>query len=312
MMLVLEGLDALGRLQPGSVLTIGNFDGVHKGHEKILNTAHAVGGPVAVITFEPHPLTVLRPDLAPPRLSTQSDRRSRLNSKGVHTLIELAPSPEVLGLSAQLFFEMLRDEAKVSTLVEGKDFNFGKGRSGTIERLKSWCEASGSPQLLIVDDVEVTLSDASQVSVSSSLVRWLIAYGRVRDAARCMGRTYSIEGVVSQGEQRGRSIGVPTANIHGVQTILPPQGVYAGSAVVNGQRFAVALSIGSKPTFGPHEVSVEAHLIGFEGDLYGSTLKVEVTDWLRDQSRFPSIESLKSQLRRDLKSASDLFATTAG
>jgi riboflavin kinase/FMN adenylyltransferase len=300
-----NGIDGLRQLRPGSVLSIGNFDGLHLGHQKILETARTLrdaspGSCLAVVTFEPHPLTVLRPQLAPPRLTTPVEKQAMLQSLGVDDYVILPPTREVLNLEAEAFWAILRDEVKPIALVEGGTFNFGKNRRGSIERLKEW--SAGTPiELWMVDSVTVTLPDMSVVDVSSSLIRWLIAYGRVRDAAICLGRPYALTGEVIHGNHRGRTIGVPTANLKCEDVLIPTDGVYAGRCTIDGKPHAAAVSIGTNPTFRDRQRSVEAHLIGFSGDLYGRTIRVELLDWLRDQWKYNGVEPLKKQLSRDLE-----------
>jgi riboflavin kinase/FMN adenylyltransferase len=299
-----NGIDGLRKLRPGSVLSIGNFDGLHLGHQKILETARTLrdaspGSCLAVVTFEPHPLTVLRPQLAPPRLTTPIEKQAMLQSLGVDDYVILPPTREVLNLEAEAFWAILRDEVKPIALVEGGTFNFGKNRRGSIERLKEW--TAGTPiELRLVDSVTVTLPDMSVVDVSSSLIRWLIAYGRVRDASICFGRPYALSGQVIHGNHRGRTIGVPTANLKCEDVLIPTDGVYAGRCTIDGKPYAAAVSIGTNPTFRDRHRSVEAHLIGFSGDLYGRTIRVELLDWLRDQWKYNGVEPLKRQLARDL------------
>ncbi len=282
-------------------MTIGNFDGVHLGHQQIVRSAREIAGvrPLVLVTFEPHPLTVLRPEFAPPRLSWPQEKLDLIARLGVDRCVVLPPTPETLNLSAEDFFAILRDRARVKHLVEGRDFNFGKARRGNISTLGPWCQSAGIG-LSIATDVEVSLSDHSIISVSSSLIRWLIAHGRVRDAAACLGRAYCVQGVVGRGEQRGRTIGVPTANLGEIQTLLPAAGVYAGRCNIDHRSFPAAVSIGTKPTFSGEQLAVEVHVVGFNGDLYNQTLAVELTDWVRDQMKFPGIDALRLQLARDI------------
>jgi riboflavin kinase/FMN adenylyltransferase len=300
-----NGIDGLRKLRPGSVLSIGNFDGLHLGHQKILETARTLrdahpGSCLAVVTFEPHPLTVLRPQLAPPRLTTPVEKQAMLQSLGVDDYVILPPTREVLNLEAEAFWAILRDEVKPIALVEGGSFNFGKNRRGSIERLKEW--SAGTPiELRLVDSVTVALADMSVVDVSSSLIRWLIAYGRVRDASICLGRPYALSGEVIHGNHRGRTIGVPTANLKCEDVLIPADGVYVGRCTIDGKVFASAVSIGTNPTFHDAQRQVEAHLIGFSGDLYGRTIRIELLDWLRDQWKYDGVEPLKRQLARDLQ-----------
>ena len=252
---------------------------------------------VAVVTFEPHPLTVLRPGHAPPRLTT-SAMSGLLDDGGVDDLVVLPPSEQVLDLTAEQFWALLRDEVRPAWLVEGPTFNFGKAaaatsiasRMGRRRRRGAAHRRAGVAALL----------DLQVVPVSSSIIRWLIDLGRVRDAAICLGRPYTLEGPVVKGHQRGRAIGVPTANLDCGGQLLPADGVYAARAEVVGTTYPVALSIGTLPTFGTNARQVEAHLIGFDGDLYGRTLHVEVTDWLREQRR-SAASRCQGRLARDIE-----------
>jgi riboflavin kinase/FMN adenylyltransferase len=302
-MRVLEGLKGLRQASPGGVLSVGNFDGIHLGHRALLNLADSLRqrepGPLAVVTFEPHPLTVLRPQFAPPRLTAPQVKRALLEAAGVDEYIVLPPAPEVLNLSAEAFWAILRDEVRPRHLIEGSSFNFGKGRRGNIARLREWTANSGVT-LHVLESVEVPLVDLTIVPVSSSLIRWLLGNGRVRDAAICLGRPYTLVGDVVHGLKRGRSLGAATANLHCDDQMVPLDGVYAARCAVNGETFATALSIGTSPTFEEAHRQIEAHLIGFSGDLYGQTLRVELLDWLREQKKFPSVEALKGQIARDL------------
>ena len=187
-----------------------------------------------------------------------------------------------MNLLAEEFWALLRDEVRPTHLVEGNEFNFGKGRGGNINKLREW-SSNSQIKLHIVDEVEVALMDRRVVPVSSTVVRWLIAYGRVRDAAVCLGRPYALRGTVIKGFQRGREFGIPTANLKCEEQLVPPDGVYAGRCIVDGRAFSAALSIGTMPTFGSNERQIEAHLIGFNGDLYDRALTVDLIDWLREQ-----------------------------
>lgn len=301
---ILQGLDGLRRVPAGAVLSIGNFDGVHCGHGRILVRARELAithgnGRLAVVTFEPHPLTVLRPEMVPPRLTTRPRKEGLICMAGASDLIILPPEPPVLNLTAEEFWRILRDEVRPSVLVEGHSFYFGKNRQGSIEKLRQWTSDS-SIKLEVIQAVQVVLTDLSVVTVSSSLIRWLLRHGRVRDAAICLGRPYEIEGDVVHGHQRGRSIGVSTANLSSGDELIPAEGVYAGRCRIGNVTFPAAVSIGSTPTFEQQNRQIEAHLVGFSGDLYGQTLRIELLDWIRDQVKFGSVELLKQQLKLDI------------
>jgi riboflavin kinase/FMN adenylyltransferase len=287
-------------------MAIGNFDGVHLGHQEMLRTARRIADenkmPLVVVTFEPHPLTVLRPENAPPRLTPSELKLPLLEAAGADYLVILPPEKEVLGLSAEDFWKILSEQVEVSHLVEGSSFRFGRGARGTVEMLAEWARGTGV-QLHVIDSVQVPLLDLQITPVTSSAIRFLLAYGRARDAAICLGRPYALRGPVKKGYSRGKSIGIPTANIDCGDQHIPADGVYVGRCEVEEKSFPVALSIGTMPTFGENVRQIEAHLIGFDGDLYNATLTVEVLDWLREQRAFSGIEPLKVQIQKDIAEA---------
>ena len=171
-----------------------------------------------------------------------------------------------------------------------------------MDRLRSWAAGTGVG-VRSVDPVAVPLLDLYVPPVSSTLVRWLLLNGRARDAAIALGRPYTLRGVVTQGFQRGRTIGVPTANLDCGDQLLPAEGVYVGRCDVDGTTYAAAVSVGRLPTFGDDQLQVEAHLIGFAGDLYGRTLDVDLIDWVREQWKFPGVDALKRRLTADIAHA---------
>jgi riboflavin kinase/FMN adenylyltransferase len=310
-MKVLEGIAGLRSLPAGGVISIGNYDGVHIGHMAIIDFMQKLAkcAPVAVVTFEPHPLTVLRPSLVPPRLCSADRKRSLLAEAGVASMVVLPPSPDVLGLTAEQFWLLLRDEVQPAHIVEGRAFNFGKDRGGTIERLAQW--ASDTPiGVHVVPSAECVLCDQTVIDVSSTMIRWLLGYGRVADANRCLGRAFELTGRVVKGFQRGRSIGFSTANLDCADLLIPADGVYAGSCQVDDRDYPVAISIGSTPTFEQQQYQVEAHLIGYTGDLYDRTITLRVHQWVRDQLRFPSIDELKAQLKRDVQRVVEVISAS--
>jgi riboflavin kinase/FMN adenylyltransferase len=285
-------------------MSIGNFDGVHLGHQRLLQHAGELkaqhGLPVAVVTFEPHTLTVLRPGHAPPRLTTRAQKRRILEAAGVDILVELAPSRDVLDLTAEQFWAILRDEVRPRHLVEGRSFFFGKGRAGTVEKLHQWAVGTGVT-VHIMEPRKMPLLDMQVVPASSRTTRWFIGQGRVRDAAILLGRAYELEGKVVRGAARGRELGVPTANLQIDDQQVPGDGVYSGRCRVDDIVWPAAVSIGTNPTFGQNPRTVEAHLIGFSGDLYDRTLRLELTDWLRDQRVFAGVEALKEWIAMDVQ-----------
>jgi riboflavin kinase/FMN adenylyltransferase len=302
-MQIVEGLDGLRTTPAGGVISVGNFDGIHRGHRRILEVGRALAGPsqqLTVVTFEPHPLTVLRPDKAPPRLTPVALKRELLREAGVDRLVVLPPGPEVLDLAAEAFWAILRDDVRPRAMVEGGTFTFGKGRGGTVEKLREWSRGT-AVELHVVEPVEVALLDLTVAPASSSLVRWLLAHGRVRDAAIVLGRPYTLEGTVVKGYQRGRTIGVPTANLDCGPQLIPAEGVYAGRSTIDGTTYPAAVSIGRMETFGDQlRRQVEAHLIDFTGDLYDRAIRVELLDWGREQVKYGGLDALMEQIRKDV------------
>ena len=292
----LHGIDAFAELPPslhGGGLTIGNFDGVHVGHRAIID---ALGDrPKVVVAFEPHPLTVFRPEAAPPTLSPLPLKRRLLEDAGVDALVTLPPTDDVLKLTAGAFWDRLMP-ARPAKIVEGADFHFGHKRGGDVRTLRRLGAAAGV-EVQVVPPVERTLCDLSIVSVGSGLIRWLLAHGRVRDAAILLGRPHRLTGTVVRGDRRGRTIGFPTANLDVRGQLVPPDGTYAGRCLGH----PAAVNVGTPPSFAQARGRrIEAHLIGFDGDLYGRELELELTDWLRPQVRFGDVAALKAQLGRDI------------
>jgi riboflavin kinase/FMN adenylyltransferase len=302
-MRILNGLEGLRQVPAGSVVSIGNFDGVHRGHQRLLSVcrerANLAGGQVVVVTFEPHPLTVLRPSAVPPRLTTAEMKQELLESQGVEAYVVLAPEPAVLNLSAEEFWAILRDETRPSHLIEGPEFTFGKGRRGTAEKLLEWSAGTGV-RFEAVEPESCALLDLSLVRISSTIIRWLLKNGRVRDAAICLGRPYALRGAVIKGFGRGRTIGVPTANLDCAGQFVPADGVYAGRCRVGDRAYAAAVSIGDMPTYTEGKRQIEAHLLDFDSDLYGKTLDLELTDWLRDQRKFSGTPALMKAIEEDI------------
>jgi riboflavin kinase/FMN adenylyltransferase len=298
------GLDGLRSLPPDAVISVGNFDGMHLGHARIVETMRhhrqeKAGRAMAAVTFEPHPFTVLRPAFAPPRLTPAVTKRRLLGALGIDYMVELAPERAVLNLAAEDFWGILQDQVRPSHIVEGETFTFGRGRGGTVQRMRQWADGTGIC-VHVAEGVEVALLDMQRVAVSSTVVRWLLAQGRVRDAAICLGRAYRLCGPVIRGYERGRTIGVPTANLACEGQLVPGEGVYAGRCELDGRTYPAAVSIGTMPTFGQNRRQIEAHLVGFDGDLYGREIEVELVDWTRKIQRFSGVDMLKRQLDADI------------
>ena len=299
-----------------TALTIGNFDGVHLGHQALINAAQTALPDitrVVVLSFDPHPMTVLNPTRSPKRLSTFAQRREWISSFPRTEMLRLEPTKEYLSQTPQQFIQSVVERFEPLAIIEGEDFRFGKGRAGTIQTLLEQGSAKGF-RTVIVDPVEATLADQSIVRVSSSLIRWLVGCGRVVDAARLLGRPFEMRCMVQPGDKRGRTIGFPTVNLDARDYQMPGDGIYAGRAVIpGGEAFPAAISVGTKSTFGQHARVCEAYLIGYEGpfDHYDWDVQLEFHHWFRDQITYPNAAALIEQLHRDVDRVQTMFAKTA-
>lgn len=291
----------------GSWLTIGVFDGVHRGHQEIIRQltagAHRNGAPAVLLTFNPHPANILT-GREIPCLTTPEERAEILFGLGVDEVITLPFTRSLAGRSAEDFMAELKTRLGLRKLLIGYDFALGKGRAGNFQRLSE----IGRELDYDVQAVEaVRLSDEV---ISSSLIRQTIADGAVSLAAVKLGRYYSVQGPVIPGDGRGRTIGIHTANVETpAQKALPANGVYATWAFVQGQKHPSVTNVGLRPTFtgGQALPRVEAHLLDYSGDLYGKTLKLEFVERLRGEQKFPSIEVLIAQIRSDIQQAREIL-----
>ncbi len=287
-------------------VTIGNFDGVHLGHRALIDLARetaGTGAEVVAVTFEPAPAVVLGlPEV--PRILTAAERRRRLLDAGADRVLELETTPELLALEPEAFLDDLfgRLGGPVTAIAEGPDFRFGRGRSGSIESLRK-CGDDRGFRVVIPEERRVRLVDGLEVPARSSVVRRLLDLGRVEDAARVLGRPHALVGRVVRGDQRGRTIGIPTANLDLEGAMLPGDGVYAGIATLpDGVRRPAAVSIGTKPTFIETPRVAEVHVLDWEGTLddYGWRLETSLDRRLRGQERYDGLEPFLAQLERDL------------
>jgi riboflavin kinase/FMN adenylyltransferase len=255
------------RLPPRpSILTIGTFDGVHRGHAALLSRAadlRASSHPAAriiALTFDPHPATTLKPEAVPPRLTTFPQREALLRTAGADEVVRLHPTPDLLSQTPEAFIQTLVATHHPVAFVEGPDFRFGRARAGDLNALRRLGQQHNF-SAHVVDPVTVALDDCTIVPASSTIARWLLHNARVRDAALVLGHPYELTGTVIQGDRRGRTIGFPTANL-ATDQLIPADGVYAARAILpDGRTLTAALSIGTKPTFGPHARTVEAFIM---------------------------------------------------
>ena len=313
-MKVLRGIQSIDPPLARSVLTIGNFDGVHRGHQQLLTQAGLfaanTGGPVVVLTFDPHPLSVVAPSRAPARLSREADKLQLLADAGADVAVIADSRSGILDLEADRFVdEVLRARFHPTHIVEGPSFGFGKGREGTPDRLRVLAGRFGC-EVHTVEPVRVHIDQGETLQVSSSMIRGLLLEGKVRRAALCLGRPYDVLGEVVHGMARGRTLGFPTANLTVADQLVPGDGVYACRAVLGESEVCpAAVSIGSCPTFGDVHRQVEAFLLDFDGDLYDQQIRLAFMRLLRPQEKYVSADALQAQMARDVEAVRDCLHT---
>ncbi|HVP10301.1 MAG TPA: bifunctional riboflavin kinase/FAD synthetase [Phycisphaerae bacterium] len=328
-MKVYEGLSSIDDSMRGAVLTVGNFDGVHLGHQRILRTSHALAhvssAKVVAMTFEPHPLAVLRPDRAPRRLTPCDEKLRQLAQAGADAVVKLKADRETLSLSAEDFVrQVLVRQIHPSYIVEGHDFGFGHNRQGNIDTL--WAlSPKGGFQVHVVEPYRITLGPREHVIVSSTVIRDCLSRGEIEQAAACLGRPYALVGDVVHGEGQGTHLGYPTINLEVAEgQLIPGEGVYAGiaelgvarsragkqgtydlAAPVRGHDAATvslaAISLGHRPTLGGKKLVIEAFVLDKSGDWYGEHARLDFVKRVRDQRKFASRAELTDQIARDVE-----------
>ncbi len=307
-MRIARGLAEVPEALPAPVLALGTFDGIHVGHRQVIGGAMArardLEGTAVVVTFEPHPLEVLRPGTDPVLLTTLDERLALLDDAGVDLTVVLPFDLAFAQIPAETWLdEILAGRLDARAVFAGSSYTFGHRRQGTAARLAEWGRDRG---------VEVHLIPAVLVSgepVSSSRIRTALREGLVDEAARLLGRWYGLGGPVTSGQGRGRTIGFPTANlVPPARKVLPGQGVYATIVDVDGRRYGGATNVGRRPTFGGGDVTVETHLLGFAGELSGRTTVVSFVQRLREERTFPGADALVRQIHDDVEQARQLLA----
>ncbi|MFL6374198.1 MAG: bifunctional riboflavin kinase/FAD synthetase [Pyrinomonadaceae bacterium] len=306
-MKIFHGLENANIAKP-TVLTLGVFDGLHLGHQGIMATvverARATDSIATAITFDPHPRSVLHPGSAPPLLQTLDQRLANFEVAGIEQAIVVKFTREFSLQPAEVFLrDVIHDRLHAREVYLGKGFAFGKGRGGNIDLLRRMSQELG----FIADEVdEVQLRG---MRISSSRIRKLLAEGRVNLARRMLRRPYGVEGVVIRGDQRGRSIGFPTANLKPHNRVIPKFGVYATATLVDGKWRRGVTNIGVRPTFGNElEPSIETHLFDFDGELYGDALRVRFLHRIREERKFNGVDELVAQIRRDSDRVRNYFS----
>jgi riboflavin kinase/FMN adenylyltransferase len=293
--------------QGETLLTIGVFDGVHAGHRYLLEKLHQRAAEEnllsGVVTFNPHPQSVLHPHSQLPWLSDVEDRIRSLQESGINIVAVLTFTPKVAQLSAREFMLLLKKHLKMRGIMVGPDFALGRGGEGNINLLR----ALGHEMKFSVEVLPPFTIDGEVVS--STLIRRALAQGDMRKVEKLMGRYFHLRGRVITSDKRGRVLGFPTANLDmNPQQALPDNGIYATIAQVDGKQFPSATNIGIRPTFGEGGKTVETHLLNYAGDLYHKEIMVKFVQKLRDEQRFASPEELKAQIRKDIRETEIILA----
>lgn len=305
-MKIFHGIENANIMKP-TVLTLGVFDGLHLGHQRIMQTvverAKAVGVNATAITFDPHPRAVLHPDSAPPLLQTLDQRLASFEVLGIEQAIVVKFDRDFASQPAEDFLtDIIHDRLHAREVYLGKGFAFGRNRGGNIELLKSKSNELG----FVAEEVEEVQVRGARIS--SSAIRKLLAEGRVNLARRMLGRPYGVEGVIIRGNRRGHTIGFPTANLKPHNRVIPRYGVYATATLIDGVWRRSITNIGVRPTFEKtEEPSIETYVFDFDGDLYGDVLRVRFLHRIRDERKFAGLDELKAQIEMDTHRARNYF-----
>jgi riboflavin kinase/FMN adenylyltransferase len=289
------------------VLALGNFDGLHRGHLKIVERvkrgALEHGGCPMAMTFDPHPPRVVRPDKAPPLLMTHAQKLEALQRAGLQAVAVVRFTHELSRWDPETFVRtVLVDWLRVSEVWVGANFLFGRDRTGNFSLLRTLGQRYGF-RAEKIDPVRY-----KEFVVSSTRARRLVGEARMDEAGGLLGHPYYIDGTVVEGRRKGRELGFPTANLRTDNELVPPDGVYATTVTVDGIVHAAIANTGVRPTFGESERTIEAHLLNFNGDLYGKTVRLAFVQRLRDERRFEDVDALRAQIEADRRRAERLFA----
>jgi riboflavin kinase/FMN adenylyltransferase len=307
-MKIIRGLEVLSKSYPNTILTIGNFDGVHLGHQKILSEvtkkAKEVKGTSMAITFEPHPMKVLAPEKEIRLLTPFEEKAKLIEEMGIKVLLCINFNKEFANLLPDHFIEdVLVKKIKAEEIIVGTKYAFGKNKKGTVDLLRRRGKKFG---------FEVKVIRNARIHgdiVSSSKIRSLLLKGDARETSTFLGRAYSIEGCVIKGEGRGGSLlNIPTANITTPVEIAPKEGVYAVRVGFNNGIFEGVANIGRNPTFGNSDISYEVHLFNFSGNILGKNIRIYFIDRIRSEKFFPAPSSLEAQIRNDIEHAEKILS----
>ena len=307
---IIDDLNAIEKPLKNPVLTIGNFDGVHRGHlalfEKVKERARAIGGQSAVMTFEPHPIRVMKPGNGPLLITPTRQKLELIGKAGIDVLFCIPFTREFAAVSAEDFVkDILVGRIGIKEIVVGYDYAFGRNREGNIPLLREMGEKLGF-LVHLVGPIHI-----DQTPVSSTSIRRLVQEGKLSEAKTLLGRDYQVEGTVVKGHQRGgRLLGFPTANLKPEDELLPKTGVYAVTVMIDEKTYQGVTNVGYNPTFHDKALSVETHVLDYSGDLVGKKIKINFLSRLRGERSFQDIRELSEQIARDIEDARTVFAAS--
>jgi riboflavin kinase / FMN adenylyltransferase len=305
-MKIFRHIEEPGLSMSGTVATMGNFDGIHLGHQTLVRTtveeSKRLGYPSTVLTFEPHPLKILAPERAPLLILSYADKTALLEAIGVDIVVAQRFDRQFASIAADDFVRrFLVDRLKVKKLWVGRDLRFGRGRKGGTDDLLRLAPGAGF-EVGVVDPILI-----DGVRISSSRIRQLVEAGRVNDVRPMLGRYHFVSGRVVPGHRRGQTLGFPTANIATETEVVPLNGIYATLIQLKNKQWLSVSSVGVNPTFGGGPRTVESFILDFEGDLYGQAVKLSFVQRIRDEKNFAMVEDLITQMHEDVKRAKTMF-----
>jgi riboflavin kinase/FMN adenylyltransferase len=309
-MIIIERTKDIEKPFTKAVVTIGNFDGVHIGHQslfhQVVQKAEAIGGTSIAITFEPHPLRVLNKNQQPPLITLYEQKKELMATTELDALICLPFTPALAAVSAREFVEdLLVGRIGMRAIIVGSDYAFGRHREGGIDLLRTLGEELDY-EVVVAD--WITTSHGDKGRISSTRIRQLVMAGQLNEARQLLGRNYQIRGTVIAGRNRGgKLLGFPTANIKLHDELCPKTGIYAVTVDLDGRLLQGVANIGYSPTFDDHVFTVEVHILDFNSDIYDRKIKVNFLQRIRDEIKFNSIEELAAQIHKDIDTARELF-----
>jgi riboflavin kinase/FMN adenylyltransferase len=309
-MKLIEKLEDIDIPFPNAVITIGNFDGVHIGHQalfhEVMEKADILGGTAIAMTFEPHPIRVLKNNGHPPLITSYHQKIELIEKTGIDVLICIPFTHEFAAITAKEFvLDILLGRIGMQAIVVGKDYTFGKNREGNLNLLKSYAEAFDF-EVDVVDWIPVSNNIPSRIS--STRIRELLIDGKVRKAHKLLGRHYQVSGMVTPGRNRGgKLLGFPTANIKLKEELFPKNGIYAVTVGCLGKKHQGVANIGYSPTFDDNELTVEVHILDFDEDLYGKSIIVKFIERIRDEIKFSGVSELSQQIAQDCLRAREIL-----